>query len=207
MHDAVNNYVTTQGLLNISLDELTLTCITGVLALQWISVNATYNNSSTNISWVTAQETSCKYYQVQRSTDATTWQNVGNVIKANNNAGFNYYSLDDGAYLNGTAYSRIVLTDVTGKTSYSIIVSIKDASQNLVTMYPNPASDIINVRISGNSIIRKVKVYDASGKLLMAHEGSNSNVYSFAISLLAGGFYMMAIETNTGNLSKGFVKQ
>lgn len=205
-HDATNNYVTTSGLSDISLDELTLTCITGVLPLQWISVNATYSNSSAIISWVAAKETNCKYYQVQKSTDAATWQNVGNTVKANNGAGFNYYSLNDGAYLNGTVYYRIVLVEATGRMSYSVVVSVKDAGENTVVVYPNPATDVVHVRVGGNSIIKRVKVFDAAGKLLMVREGSNSNVYSFDVSRFASGFYMMSIETNNGRFSKGFMK-
>lgn len=81
-----------------------------------------------------------------------------------------------------------------------------DASLS-VALYPNPAVSTINIRVSSNSIIQKVKVFDASGKLLMVKEGSNSNVYRFNVSSLPSGFFMMAIETNSGKLSKGFIKQ
>ncbi len=206
--DADNNYVTTPGLSNISLDELTLTSNGAVLPLQWISLNATRNNALSLITWTTAQEVNCKYYQVQKSTDTRSWQNVGNSVAAHNSAsGFNNYSLTDATFLDGIAYYRIVLMDVNGKTSYSTIVSVKDISNNQVVVYPNPVTDVVNVRVSGNSLIKRVKVFDAAGKLLIIKEGSNSNVYSFNVSALASAFYMMSIETDTGKLSKGFMKQ
>ncbi len=205
--DATNNYITTSGLSNISLDELTLTSIAGVLPLHWLSVTATRENSLTVINWITTQEANCKYYQVQKSTDVVTWQNVGSPVKAMNGNSFNYYSFSDAFYLDSTAYYRIVLTDINGKTSYSTIVSVKDANDNRIVIYPNPASDIISVHVGGNARIRSVKVYDAIGKLMMSKEGSNSDVYSFSVNSLLGGFYMMMIETNTGKVSKGFVKR
>ena len=202
------NYVTTPDLTGILLSEFTLSGQGDVLPLQWISLEATRNNALSLITWTTAQEVNCKYYQVQKSTDTRSWQNVGSPVAARNSAGgFNNYSLTDAAFLDGTAYYRIVLTDVNGRISYSTIVSVKDAVQNLVTVYPNPVTDVVNLRAGNGTMIKQVKVFDASGKLVMRKEGSNSNTYSFTVSALASGFYMMAIETSTGKVSKGFMKQ
>ncbi len=207
VRDVLYNIVNTIGITNISLDELTLASSNSVLPLQWISVEATRGNGVTYIKWITANELNGKYYQVQKSIDATTWTNIGNTITADNRSALNDYNFTDAALLNGTAYYRIVQMDGNGKMSYSPVVSVKNSLKDEFSIYPIPAFSIINVRANDNTAIKRIKLFDGTGKLLMVKEGSNSNVYSFTISSLASGYYFVSIETSAGKITKGFMKK
>ncbi len=202
-----DNYLTADGLTNISLDELTLASSNSVLPLQWISVEASRGNNVTYIKWTTANEVNCKYYQVQKSSDATTWTNIGNTIAASNYVALNDYSLIDAALLYSTTYYRIVQMDVNGKMNYSSIVSVKDNGKDEISVFPIPAVSVVNVRANNNTTIKRIKLFDAGGKLLMVKEGSNNALYSFAISNLSSGFYLLSIETNNGKTTKSFMKK
>ncbi len=202
-----DNYVTTTGITNISIDELTLASNNGVLPLQWILVEAMRENNVTLLKWTTTNEVNSKHYQVQKSDDATIWTNVGNTIAATNRTALNDYNLTDASFLNGTTYYRIVQMDANGKLSYSFIVSVKSILKDDISVYPIPAVSVINVRANNNTTIKRIKLFDAGGKLLMLKEGSNSTVYSFYISNLASGFYLISIETNNSKTTKGFMKK
>jgi len=201
------NYVTTTGLTNINLDEITLASNNSVLSLQWISVQASRDNNVSYIKWTTANEVNVSYYKVLKSSDAVSWNNIGKPITANNYSGLNNYNLTDGAVLNGTAYYRILQMDDLGKMSYSAVVSVKSSLQDEFSIYPIPAVSMINVLVKENTAIKYVKLFDASGKLLMVKEGNNSALYSFTISNLASGYYFISIETSDGQFTKGFLKK
>lgn len=205
--NTIANYVTTTGLTNITLDELTLASNNSVLALQWISVQASRENNVSYIKWTTANKVNAEYYQVLKSSDAITWTKIGKPIAASNHSGLNDYNFTDAAVLNGTAYYRIFQMDDLGKISYSTVVSVASSLQDEFSIYPIPAVSIINVLVKENSAIKYVKLFDASGKLLMVKEGNNGDLYSFAISSLASGYYFVSIETSAGQLTKGFLKK
>ncbi len=201
------NFVNTIGITNIGLDELTLASSNSVLPLKWISVEVTRENNVTLIKWITANEVSSRYYQVQKSDDATIWTNVGNLIAATNHTALNDYLLTDASFLNGTAYYRIVQMDANGKLNYSSIVSVKNILNDDISVYPIPAISVVNVKANNNTTIKRIKLFDAAGKLLMVKEGTNNVLYSFSISNLASGFYLISIETSNGKTTKGFMKK
>jgi hypothetical protein len=66
------------------------------------------------------------------------------------------------------------------------------AEANLINVYPNPASTMVN--ISGNNII-KVELLDMYGKLLAAVNGNSSPV-SITLNKLSSGMYLLRITDN-----------
>lgn len=92
-------------------------------------------------------------------------------------------------------------------------VGIDDAGyfQGLqLSIYPNPASEILNVAygVENNANIN-IKIFSADGKLVIdQNEGSfTSGKYNstFNISNLAKGNYYLSISSGSGRLTKGFV--
>ena len=75
-----------------------------------------------------------------------------------------------------------------------------------VSLYPNPARDVVHIQVSGMTDIRSVRLFDASGKMLMAKVAANNNVYTFNIANLASGYYTIILETKTDKISKSFFK-
>ena len=68
-------------------------------------------------------------------------------------------------------------------------------------VYPNPATDILNIQIPSTSSITILKIYDVLGKSVLEQNITESN-RQLDISSMASGLYIMSFQS--GNASKTF---
>lgn len=101
---------------------------------------------------------------------------------------FNAFRIDK--WLTGT------FTSVTEKDA----ISLSDFS-----IYPNPASNVLNVR-SFNTVADAVVLRDVAGKVVLNKNLTNSNE-SFDISNLKPGIYLVQIQTGNNLLTQKLVKR
>ena len=78
---------------------------------------------------------------------------------------------------------------------------------NSISLYPNPAKDVVNVQCTMNNVqIESIEVFDVYGKLLqtvsMTPETTTINVSGFA-----AGMYFVRVTTEQGVATKSFVKK
>lgn len=75
--------------------------------------------------------------------------------------------------------------------------------KNGINVYPNPASDILNIDADGNSI-NKLQIIDITGKIVLSNSDiSKTNV---DISELSNGIYFVLAHTNKGIFSAKIIK-
>ncbi|MCR4965010.1 MAG: fibronectin type III domain-containing protein [Bacteroidales bacterium] len=76
-----------------------------------------------------------------------------------------------------------------------------------VSLYPNPATEMVSVAVSDQSIqISSVEVYNVYGQLISVIE-SNDNPLRINVSGLADGMYYVRVTTDNGVVTKNFVKR
>lgn len=73
------------------------------------------------------------------------------------------------------------------------------------TVYPNPATNVVNFSTTDNLAVTNVKIYDVSGKLLKTISTIENNAIN--IESLATGTYLLHLKTNIGTAVKKIVKQ
>ncbi len=73
------------------------------------------------------------------------------------------------------------------------------ANTDKISIYPNPAKDVINVFASEK--IRRIKVMNAFGQVIISDEVNNSNI-TVNTTNIANGMYYLQIETNNGLVTK-----
>jgi parallel beta-helix repeat protein len=111
----------------------------------------------------------------------------------------------------GTTYSGSLTL-----APYSSIIVIKDvagvgiASAELPStyfnIYPNPASTELNIVC--NEPIKKVQIFDLSGKLILLTANNKQSLINIPVADIPAGFYFISITLNNGQVSsKKFVKQ
>ncbi|OUR94627.1 hypothetical protein A9Q87_03050 [Flavobacteriales bacterium 34_180_T64] len=76
-------------------------------------------------------------------------------------------------------------------------------SENEVILYPNPTSDILNIKLSSNNTIVNVTVFDMLGKV----QNVNSTNNQINLSSISSGVYILQVETNNGLISKQIIKK
>ena len=73
-----------------------------------------------------------------------------------------------------------------------------------ISLYPNPAIDLIKIQNSSEAIVEKVSIYNMLGKLIL--EESNPLV-SINLKPLSVGMHLVKIETSQGTLHKTILKK
>ena len=91
--DAINNYVLTNGLNGITLNELTLASQFAPLPLTWLSFTVkAQNNSQSLLQWATAQEQNTKDFYIQHCADGINWVTIGSLPAAGNSNSTSHYN-------------------------------------------------------------------------------------------------------------------
>lgn len=91
---------------------------------------------------------------------------------------------------------------------YSETLSVESNEMNLFSLYPNPASGLVNISLVNVSDNQKVEIYDISGRLINEVKlNSNSTTQQIDISTLNQGIYLVkVIQGNNSYTEKLIVK-
>lgn len=194
--DAINNYVLTNGLSGITLNELTLASQFGPLPLTWLSFTAkAQNNSRSLLQWTTAQEQNTKDFYIQHCADGINWVTIGTLPAAGNSNGTSYYSYIHTNPVKGLNYYRIKQTDVDSRYSYSPIrmLSFTMALQPFIIL-GNPVTNAL--LILQINMATSLAFYTADGKLLW-QEQVNTGTKTIDVSRYAKGTYFIKTISTT----------
>ncbi|MBK7633184.1 MAG: hypothetical protein IPJ13_02035 [Saprospiraceae bacterium] len=114
------------------------------------------NEISSKLNWTTSSEINSDYFGIERSMDGNNWETIGRVTAAGNSSKeLAYEFIDDNLPLIRTKeqvfYYRLRMTDLDGQYKYSDVrgVNFGKLSTGVVTIYPNPTVEHINVDLSG----------------------------------------------------------
>ncbi|MFM2134932.1 MAG: hypothetical protein RL021_332, partial [Bacteroidota bacterium] len=110
------------------------------LPVEWASFTATPFEKSCQLQWSTASEVNADFFEVQRSSDGITFEQVG-IVRANGTTSeLHQYGFEDRNLSSGTYYYRIRQSDFDGKFSYSLTEAVDIHSRNGLSVVPNPVS-------------------------------------------------------------------
>ncbi len=174
-----------------------------VLPVELISFTAVANTDVVNTAWATASEINNNYFDVERSSNNTYFESVGNVKGAGTSTTIQNYYLTDAHPLDGISYYRLRQVDYNGKYSYSPIVSVRFGNHLTdIHIYTNPADNVIHLETSfsqtGNV---SFEIFDALGKSVMSETRSvtsGNNLLDCNISLLNKGVYYLRLTADDG---------
>jgi len=83
-------------------------------------------------------------------------------------------------------------------------LSVSDFDFNGFSMYPNPASDILNIKLN-NITNADLSIYDIQGKLVLKQSVSEEQNLELNVSELQSGLYFVKLNTNNKELVKKLV--
>lgn len=113
----------------------------------------------------------------------------------------NYDAADGTVVINNSG------NDILGTANDILLETLSLTTFNLddtISIYPNPAQDIVTVKLANNDIIiQSITIQTLEGKTILLKDfGSNSvevNSFSLDISTLSDDLYFLTIETKKGN--------
>jgi hypothetical protein len=185
-----------------------------VLPLKLVGFNGRIFNSNAELEWQTADEQNTRSFDIQRSTDGTSYTTIGAVPAANAPGDHQYRFTDDNiaSLAVPVVYYRLKQNDIDDRFTYSRIVALTvDERKSIVMFYPNPVTTEANLTIN---VFKKQQVFgriiDKAGKLI---QNLQWNLTPGSISLivdvqkLAKGMYFLELKGETINERKKFIKQ
>ncbi len=88
----------------------------------------------------------------------------------------------------------------------AVTLGVQNASiDNLISLYPNPASSILNIENNSTLAIEAITIYGINGSVLR-EINNNQSFETISVSNLASGIYFVKIKCNDAVVTKKFIK-
>ena len=143
---------------------------TGILPVTLIDFSGKNNNDKISLEWQVASEVNVSHYNIERSSDGQSFENIGQL---NSNNLYNIqsnYNFADNFPLQGISYYRLVMIDKDGSIDYSktVSVSVKNApSLTLLNIVLSASSANIKTIINSNyQQVTHLVVADVNGRII-----------------------------------------
>lgn len=155
-------------------------------------------SNNAELAWVSASEVNALEYQVERSTDAQTWQYIGTEqVRGSIAVETSYSYLDRNIVAERSKptpiYYRLKMIDTDGSYKYSDIrgITLEPRAAGTFSVFPNPSSAILNVDFASDDVKTPIQVqlYDVSGKLVRTHTYTPGGLYTLDVHTLPQGSY------------------
>ena len=170
-------------------------------------------NNSVNLNWSHYKGVDIQSYNIYRKKNEESFQIIGSV--SSNNNSYN----DSTADITQNNYEYYIsisvdncLTELKGKSSSEIKSNLQNLgaflslnshiSNDELSVYPNPSKNKIKIKIKGNLVIVKSKIYDNLGKEVFSTKES-----SFSVKALSSSSYYIKIFTSKGIAIRRFIKE
>lgn len=182
-----------------SLEEFGVNVVT-TLPVKLTNFTAAENNGKVRLTWTTQLESNSSYFDVERSTDGASYTAIGRVKAAGNSSNPLNYEYNDATPFKGKNYYRLKQVDLDGKSEYSLIVTVLIGNTiGGLSLYPNPANDVVNIVNNSGVMIREIRIFNSAGVAVRRFIPlANNSTIQLPISELSKGIYILKVVTSKG---------
>jgi hypothetical protein len=163
------------------------------LPITLLSFTAIVQQREVILNWSTAVEINNAFFTIQRSKDAVGWENIGQIPGAGNSSTVSSYTSWDRAPYPGTSYYRLMQTDLNGQQTYSDVRSVWLGTSSIVSVYPNPASNLITISFPEAGKYN-VSLFNNNGQQMIGPVAVSGSLLALPVSNLADGVYFIRIS-------------
>lgn len=169
------------------------------LPVSLLNFTATKQNQNVLLTWQTAQEFNTAYFNIQRSTDGQTFENIGKVTAAGNSEKLITYNYTDvmAKWTSTKMYYRIQEADKDGKATLSNVAAVAINNNNTFSIYPNPVKDVVYIQAAG---IKSIIVVDNAGREVIKTTAAGNTIYGINVAALTAGKYVIKTIDAKGNV-------
>lgn len=182
----------------------TLGQMTSALPVTLIAFKAELIDNGIQLFWQTASEIDNEKFEVQKSQNGYDWQIIGELAGSGTSAEKIDYRFIDDAPAKGLNYFRLKQLDFDGayEFSQSIVVEFGFDDANF-SIFPNPASGVLNIELEEKFDLTAVEIFNQVGK--MVYTNLNIETRKIDISDLPNGVYFLSIRSNRTTQTKKFM--
>lgn len=183
---------------------MTLVNAQSALPVTLAAFQATKAEDGVRLDWNTTLETNSEYFEIQHSINGKVWHTLGKVAAAGESKLQNNYSFLHDDPQSGDNLYRLKMVDRDKTFAYSQIRQISWNSSGTFAVFPNPASDKLDIRTARKTPMEKLKILDTEGILVKEVNTPHKPV---ALQGLGAGHYVLQVIYADGTIeSRHFVK-
>jgi hypothetical protein len=176
------------------------------LPVELLTFSATAENKAVKLNWSTASEKNADRFEVERSANGNEFVKVTTVKAAGNSTNELNYNAIDTNPIAGISYYRLKQIDLNGASQYSKILTVKqEVSGREVSLYPNPASNLIALKLP-NTDQAEIQVVNLLGQVVLKQTIRNTDETTLNLETLPVGTYQLIVNGQTFQTIKKFVK-
>lgn len=142
--------------------------------------------------WATASEQDNDRFEVERSRGGEAFERIGVLAGAGTSMEEHTYAFMDGAPFEGTGYYRLKQVDTDGGYTYSDVRAITIGYDRAITVYPNPAKDVVYIAGLRSDPNASVRIFNEAGEEVPFPPGE-LNGTALNVSTLPRGVYIARI--------------
>lgn len=167
-------------------------------------------SNGAQLNWETISEQNSSHFEIEKSTDGNQYTKLGQVSAKGNSTDRQVYSWLDPVPVTGTIFYRLKLVDLDGSAMYSRVVVLKNMNELVVSTFPNPVHDLLNVQLT---LQKKESIHlqltDLSGKTVYNNTVAmqdGQNATSISVAHLPAGTYYLVLNREEGRQVKTIIK-
>lgn len=176
------------------------TYVDGSLPVALAEFNVTKEGAGALLRWVTTEEINSSYFQVEHSTDARNWANLGTARAQGEGRSVMNYRFNHSSPSYGINYYRLKMVDLDASFEYSPVKSIDfkgGKEEDMFVGYPNPVTDRIWVNSKLQSRFHSLRVQNVSGRTLI--DLASFPVNGIDAANLPAGIYILTLKSQNGS--------
>jgi len=159
------------------------------LPIKLISFSAIQDKEKVKINWKTSDESSMDHFEIERSSNGTSFTTIGSK-PCNNRALVNQYSFEDANPVNGTGWYRLKMVGMDGTTTFSKIVMVYHRATISHYLFPSPwkQGSTLFIKNPGNAKL-KVVFYSATGEMITRVQTNSHQLPTPSLGKAAGNLH------------------
>ena len=190
----ITGIVVTTTTVNISFDAGILGLTVLPVKMQFTAVKA---GSNVQLTCLILSESGIEKYEMEHSVDGIIFSSIADYI-ADGRSVYEKLHTHPAAGLN---YYRVKAVNLDGKIEYSEIRIVIFNDKNIITIFPNPVSDIVNIQLpeswQGKSI--QVDLINQIGQVVLRVSKTQAGrTETLRVDQLAAGIYHIRLQNNAG---------
>lgn len=174
------------------------------LPITFLKFDAYKEERTSHLKWLLAKDDEVQSFDVERSHNAVSFEKIGNV--AQNDANKKSYGFVDRQPMTGSNYYRLKVINKDGTTEYTgtKVVKFDDAKSIAVKIYPNPATNVVNIELPedvNNETNLILNIYGMNGAMVHHQKISkaNSSIITVNTEKFAVGNYVVHLRSENVN--------
>ncbi|MDB5255530.1 MAG: hypothetical protein JWM14_225 [Chitinophagaceae bacterium] len=176
-----------------------------VLPVELISFHAKAQGDAALLTWSTAMEKNNAAFVIERSKDGKTFEAIGNKAGQGSTLQTTHYDFTDEQPYRGVTYYRLKQIDFDGTQTYTAIQAVYFESAGDIYLFPNPATDELNVVLSSDETY-DIHVYSNLGvEVQHLSTTKNNNTYTIRLNGVASGSYIIELSSASKQITKQFL--